>query len=204
LAQVFGYGPPTADNPSTQSQLVSTDEKPAQTLEQNDREAARDAENEGSADGAVSEKTKARLLTATDLIAIQQLNARYGVALDGLVADAAARWADTFAHDGVFSIVDANGTIVLPPVRGTAALAELWGQFTDIATTRHWYNNLLIEPDAEGAKMMSYVIAISIQQFPATIERSGIYKDRLVKIGRSWKFESRLLILDTGSPVGAP
>jgi hypothetical protein len=169
------------------------------------------------------------MLAHEDIAAIEQLNAQYALAIDGLVADAATAWAATFAPDGVFSILDRQRTPIVPETRGRAALATLHTHFTGVATTRHWYNNLRIEPDADSrpddqplgagmagrggthvttepnllrARMTCYVIAIDIQRFPAGIIRSGIYQDRLVRVDGEWLFHSRVLILDPGSPVG--
>jgi hypothetical protein len=141
-------------------------------------------------------------LSAEDIVSIGQLNAEYAVALDGLVSDSVARLANTFTTDGTFSIVSSSGEPIVPEVQGTASLIGLFSRATDVATTRHWYNNLLIEPDGDGARMTCYIIAVKIKQMPATLERSGIYRDKLVKVNGQWKFRSRLLVLDPGSPVG--
>lgn len=145
------------------------------------------------------------ILTTEDRLQLQELNARYFYALDGLhtliQGDPAHNWADTFTADGSFSIVQANGELVIE-IQGTQALTEAFQSFSDIATTRHWINDLLIEPGETGANSGCYIVAMNIGVNPATIVRSGIYQDRLKKVGVQWKFQSRKLILDPSSPVG--
>ena len=141
-------------------------------------------------------------LTTEDMVAIQQLNSRYAHALDGLVADAASRWAETFTLDGSFSIVEASGKNIVPEVKGARNLVALFQTFTDVAITRHWYNNLHLEMDEEEVIMSCYIVAMSIETLPARIIRTGLYRDKLSKKEGTWKFQNRTLVLDPGSPVG--
>ncbi|MBW4577612.1 MAG: nuclear transport factor 2 family protein [Aphanothece sp. CMT-3BRIN-NPC111] len=138
-------------------------------------------------------------LSPVDMLEIQQLYSQYFYALDGLLGrDSATKWANTFAPNGKFSIVKADGTLV-EQATGRQALINLYKTFPNVETTRHWMNNLMIEPDTQGAKGGCYIIAMDIKSSPATIARSGLYKDKLVKISGSWKFQSRVLVLDASS-----
>lgn len=141
-------------------------------------------------------------LVPNDLFSIDQLNARYFHSLDGLLdGDNAKIWVSTFTEDGIFSILDANGKALIQG-RGTEELIEVYHTFTDILTTRHWSDQFLIEPDERGAKSSCYIVAMSISSFPSSIVRSGIYKDYLVRVNQSWRFQNRQLILDPNSPLG--
>lgn len=144
-------------------------------------------------------------LSPADAIAIEDLNALPFYALDGLdeliTGDPGIYWANTFTPNGTFSIVQ-EGKGVLLKVMGFAQLVAAYKTFPDIATTRHWINDLIIEPDIGGAKAGCYIIAVDIKSNPAKIIRSGLYKDRLVKVGNNWKFLSRTLLLDPNSPAG--
>ncbi|PSB03205.1 nuclear transport factor 2 family protein [Merismopedia glauca] len=148
---------------------------------------------------------KSQILSTVDILAIQDLSTRYFYVLDGLdkliVGDPATNWANTFTPDGTFSIVQTNGEVLLKAT-GFDDLIRTYKTFPDIQTTRHWINDLVIEPDVAGAKSGCYIIAMNIKNNPATIIRSGIYQDRLVKIRDRWKFKSRTLILDPNSPAG--
>jgi hypothetical protein len=142
-------------------------------------------------------------LTAQDRLEIQELNARHFYALDGLnvllPGDPAEHWADTFTADGTFEILNANGAKLFSS-SGREELMRAQRQFPDIATTRHWIGQLLIESHPEGAKSASYIIAMNIAINPAAIIRCGTYNDLLTKTHESWKFKSKILTLDQFSP----
>src|SRR6516225_2054965 len=92
--------------------------------------------------GPAAAQLSARL-SAGDRLAIEQLNARYFHALDGLLgADANVQWASTFTADGTFVLRDADGNTI-GQATGTSALVEIHATFPDVTTTRHWINNLL-------------------------------------------------------------
>jgi hypothetical protein len=138
-------------------------------------------------------------LSAGDKLAIEQLNARYFHALDGLLgADSNVQWAYTFTADGTFVLRDADGNVI-GQATGTSALVEIYATFPDAATTRHWINNLLIEPEATGARSSCYIIAMDIAGIPSSIARTGIYTDHLVRVGAKWRFQHRTLTLDPNS-----
>ncbi len=143
-------------------------------------------------------------LTPADQVAIDDLNALHFYALDGLdeliSGDPGTYWANTFTPNGTFSIVKNNS--VLFKATGFAQLVAAYKTFPDVETTRHWINDLVVKPEIGGAKAGCYIIAVDIKNNPATIIRSGIYKDRLVKVGSNWKFLSRTLMLDPNSPSG--
>ncbi len=84
---------------------------------------------------------------------------------------------------------------------GPQKLFALWKAFPRPAATRHWFKNVIIEPEGEGARMSAYVIAMNIKNSPAIIVRTGTYRDALVKINGTWKFQQRVLTLDPASHV---
>jgi hypothetical protein len=144
-------------------------------------------------------------LSAADRSDISELYARHFHSLDGLTAilcgKADRNWADTFTADGEFFLVKATGE-VLAHVRGTEELVRIFATFPDVQTTRHWMNNLVTRSDESGVCGGCYIIAMDIKSSPCKIIRSGLYEDRLVKVEGSWKFQTRKLILDPGSPAG--
>jgi hypothetical protein len=142
-------------------------------------------------------------LTTNDRLEIQELTARHFYAIDGLhrllKGDPAVHWADTFTEDGTFEI-HTHLDEVLFSVTGRQSLIEAQRGFPDIDSTRHWIGDLLIEEHPEGARSGSYIIAMNISVNPAATIRTGVYDDLLVKVEGSWKFKSKILILDAMSP----
>lgn len=81
-------------------------------------------------------RTAKMTLTAQDYLEIQQLYARYAMAIDSGDAEG---WADTFTSDGVFN----NSS------RGRTALVQFvhdWRAQRNGAERRHWNSNLQIIP----------------------------------------------------------
>jgi len=142
-------------------------------------------------------------LTTDDRLEIQELTARHFYALDGLhrllKGDPAIHWADTFTVDGTFALQN-HLDEVLFSATGRTALIDAQRGFPDVDSTRHWIGDLLIEDHPEGARSGSYIIAMNISVNPAATIRTGIYDDLLVKVDGSWKFKSKILILDEMSP----
>jgi len=135
-------------------------------------------------------------LSAKDLLAIEQLNARFAQAFDMILPDPAAAWAGTFSPTGDFTLLDAGGH-VQAKAHGTRELKALHGQLAR-PTSRHWYTNLLIEPDRGGrARMRCYFI--SLDTATRSLVRTATYSDTLVKLRGQWKFKSRTVTLDAGS-----
>jgi hypothetical protein len=156
--------------------------------------------------GEVEENDGGQLALSTrDMLTIQQLNVRYFYALDGLFGeDSANIWADTFTADGTFSLRSADGSVITQAT-GTSELISTYAGFPDVATTRHWITNLMITAGGSTVKGGCYILAMDIGSMPASIERTGLYSDQLVKVRRSWKFQSRTLLLDaSSSPLQNP
>lgn len=124
----------------------------------------------------------ASTLATEDLLAIQQLYARYNHAID--FGDSAG-WAACFTADGTFSSATGNFT-------GTEQLTDFAAGFASRLKARHWTNNLLIESDGEGARGTCYLMLLRLGEgSPASILTTGVYTDQLVRDGDAWKFASR-------------
>jgi len=142
-------------------------------------------------------------LSADDHFSIINLNALHFSALDGLDriidSDPSDIWADTFTSDGLFETKDAEGNVIFS-AQGRTELIGAHRAFPDISTTRHWINNLLIEPHALGARCTSYIVAMNIGVNPASIIRAGTYDDIVVQQDGLWLYKLKVLILDPASP----
>ena len=106
-------------------------------------------------------QSSAHKLTAEDVTEIHQLNSHYALAIDDLVPDPGVAFAATFAADGSWTLLDAKGTVLLEAT-GTAKLIELHGNLPNRSITRHWFNNLFIEPDGKDAKMTSFIMVMHV------------------------------------------
>jgi len=123
-----------------------------------------------------------------DLIAIEQLVARYPYALD-TGEDEGRAYANLFTEDGEF---------VSPAVTvsGREALADLaYGhrEGQGPLLVRNFGANLLIEPDPDGATGRQYGVIIDVgeQGEPSTIGPGGHFEDLYVRTDEGWRIRRR-------------
>jgi hypothetical protein len=128
-------------------------------------------------------------LTTQDYIDIQQLYARYNVAIDAGNAEA---YADTFTTDGVFNTFN-----------GREALLGFARGYKGI-NSRHWNTNLVITPSPEGAKGSVYLFLLDVSTKPPSISTAIQYDDTLVKTSLGWRFKKRITKLDAPAAAAAP
>jgi len=140
-------------------------------------------------------------LTAQDYIDIQQLNARYTVAIDECT-NKGYDWAALYADDGWFSASRDGGPGT--KVQGREKLAELGrGGMKSCDEVpwkgiKHMYVNHVIVPSAEGATGRIDLIAIGLDGDPHKVEHQGHYEDVYVKTPKGWLFQSRIHMLAPG------
>lgn len=129
-----------------------------------------------------------RTLATEDLLAIQQLYARYNHAID---SGDGPGWAACFTGDGVFTS-GMSGTVT-----GAEALSAFATGFAARLKARHWINNLVIEADGAGARGKCYLILLRLKEGePATMMATATYNDTLVKDDGNWTFASRTVVAD--------
>jgi hypothetical protein len=128
-------------------------------------------------------------LTTQDYIDIQQLYARYNLAIDSGDADA---YANTFTPDGVFN--NNNGRDAL------LNFARNYAKAPANLARRHWNTNLVITPTAEGANGTVYLFLLDTSAKPPAIGVTLKYEDQLVKTAQGWRFKRRMTRPDT-APV---
>src|SRR5215470_6263564 len=134
---------------------------------------------------------KAPALTTQDYNDIQQLYARYNLAIDGGNGEA---WAATFTPDGVFNTTN----------KGHDALVQFikdWREKRDGANRRHLNSNMVLTPTPDGANGSIYLLLLNVGVRPATIATTGIYEDGLLRTPQGWRFKSRIVHADPAPRV---
>ena len=123
-----------------------------------------------------------RTLSADDHAEIQQLYARYAMAVD--LGDGDAR-AATFVPEGVFlSRLSDTPDDVETMRRRTNELGN--------RGTRHLQYNLVVTPTDEGAHGLVCLLYLQAGGEAAPIAATmGLYEDRLVRTPQGWRFKSR-------------
>jgi hypothetical protein len=119
-------------------------------------------------------------LSAQDNVEIQQLYARYNIAIDGGDGEA---WASTFTPDGAFNQLVGHDALV--------GFVKMWREKLNGATRKHWNNNLQISGNSKEASGFVYLMLVDISTKPASILTTATYTDTLVKTKDGWRFTKR-------------
>jgi hypothetical protein len=148
----------------------------------------------GLALAPVSPRAGEMPLSAQDYAEIQQLYARYNVAID--TGDAEA-YAATFTADGVFNNLSGHDALL--------GFIKTWRERLNGASRRHWNANLLISGDGKTAVGSVYLMLLDVSTKPASIAAVGSYTDSLIKTTQGWRFTKRTTHMDGAPPAaGAP
>jgi actinorhodin biosynthesis protein ActVIA len=132
-------------------------------------------------------------LSAQDYQEIQQLYARYNVAID--TGDAEA-YAATFTPDGVFNNFKGHDELV--------GFIKIWrGERLNGANRRHWNTNLLISGDGKTATGSVSLMLLDVSATPVSIAAVATYSDSLIKTADGWRFSKRTTHSDSAAPTGA-
>jgi SnoaL-like protein len=148
-----------------------------------------------------SGRPAARTLTTQDYIDIQQLNARYAVAIDECTNNG-YDYAALYTDDGWFS-PSRNGRMGTK-WQGRDRLAEAArGSMKSCDEVpwkgiKHMYVNHVISPSPEGATGRIDLVAIGLDGDPHKVEHQGHYEDVYVKTAKGWLFKSRIHMLAPG------
>ena len=127
------------------------------------------------------------LMTASDIVEIQQLLARSNTAIDR--GDGPA-FAACFTPDGV---LDMGETGLL---EGVAAIEAVAGTFAAaLPGMRHWNNNHVIDIDGDTATATVYFVVVFAGP-DARLGPSGCYFDQLRRTADGWRFVCRRAVVD--------
>jgi hypothetical protein len=119
-------------------------------------------------------------LTARDNFEIQQLYARYNIAIDSGDAEG---YAATFTADGVFNQFTGHDALV--------GFVKTWREKLNGATRKHWNTNLQITGNSKEASGFVYLMLVDISTKPVSILTTATYTDALVKTKDGWRFTKR-------------
>jgi hypothetical protein len=131
-------------------------------------------------------------LSAQDYFEIQQLYARYNIAIDSGDAEG---WAATFTPDGVFNTFSGHDALV--------GFIKTWREKLNGATRKHWNNNLQVSGNAKEASATTYLMLVDLSTKPPSILMTGSYTDSLVKTKDGWRFTKRITKSDV-TPTAPP
>jgi SnoaL-like domain len=131
-------------------------------------------------------------LSAQDYFEIQQLYARYNIAIDSGDAEG---WAATFTPDGVFNTFSGHDALV--------GFIKAWREKLNGATRKHWNNNLQVTGNSKEASATTYLMLVDFSTKPPSILMSGSYTDSLVKTKDGWRFTKRMTKSDA-TPTAPP
>ena len=147
------------------------------------------------------QKGGAPTLTTQDYIDIQQLIARYAVAIDECT-NKGYDYAALYADDGWYG--SSRDGQPQTKVQGRDKLAEVArGGMKSCDEVpwkgiKHLYVNLIIVPSAEGATGRSDLIGIGFDGDPHKVDHQGRFEDVYVKTPKGWLFQSRIYTPVTG------
>ena len=128
-------------------------------------------------------------LSTDDIVAIQQLVARYCHAAD---SGDAAGYVATFTEDGFLKVGDREA------IRGRAALGALFGPVP--RGFRHVVTNVLIDGDGDHATSKAYFSAMP--RGGGLIASTGVYSDTILKTSDGWLFSGRHYTPDEAPAAG--
>ncbi|MGO9948916.1 MAG: nuclear transport factor 2 family protein [Steroidobacteraceae bacterium] len=133
-------------------------------------------------------------LSAQDYFEIQQLYARYNIAIDSGDAEG---WAATFTPDGVFNTFSGHDALV--------GFIKTWREKLNGAARKHWNNNLLVSGNSKEASATTYLMLADFSTKPPSVLMTGTYTDSLVKTKDGWRFTKRMTKSDvTPTAPAAP
>ena len=136
-------------------------------------------------------------LTGQDYAEIEMLMSRYYQALDFEDRDMLdSLWTD----DAVWVInpmrITPNGVRVEGRESIVNATVRRWEGRPPQHERRHWQNNLVVTPTAEGAMARMYFVSFEVSYSPPKPALSGHYDDVLVRTPDGWRFKERIMTLD--------
>ena len=127
-------------------------------------------------------------MSTEDIIAIEQLVARYNMAIDDGDGDG---YAATFDDDGELVLPDST-------IAGRDALVAFGGGAKDRAVRiRHWVNSQIVTVDGDRATARSNLMVLRVGGEGPAVLLTGRYADELRRTGSTWRFSRRVYTPDS-------
>lgn len=149
-------------------------------------------------------QAKGGKLTPQDYFEIQELSARYAIAIDQCT-NSGYDYADLYTPDGTFGTSEKWGDPGRVRAKGRDALAVAAGGgpngCKDPKTyvgygINHVITNQIIEARPDGVWGRNKLIAFNIGNDPYKNEVQGGYEDHYVKTAKGWRFKSRVHVFN--------
>lgn len=123
--------------------------------------------------------------TTADKLEIQELTARYALAMD---EHDTPRWLETWAPNGSWE--GALGTY-----QGDRLPLLLRDLGERIVHRRHIITNYIVDVSGDEAQQSCYMQIVAYKEGPKIVA-TAVYRDRLKKIDGQWRFMSRRMTID--------
>lgn len=134
------------------------------------------------------------MLTLEDRAAIQDLYARYYHRVDYRPDE----WPDCFTREG--KLVFSDGSVTLSSREAIRAWTEAREQRRnagDQPRGQHWCSNVLFEDTPDGVRGSCYVMSVTFEHRIAVMAH---YEDEIAFEDGEWRFQSRLIHIDSAAP----
>ena len=155
----------------------------------NEQKSSSSTNEQKSSSSTNEQKSSSSTITMNDKMVIQELIAKYNLAIDNKNID---EWTSTWTDDGIW-------TTTFGEAKGKTELKNMVNQITSefASGKRHVSTNIVIEAATNGmAIAKSYLTVIEAQRSPEVVA-TGIYSDTLKKdASGKWKFLQRKLDID--------
>jgi hypothetical protein len=140
--------------------------------------------------------TVEQTLSTADRLEIEELYARACRCLDFPDPDG---FTALFTVDGSFGIRKTDGEFAYRHV-GHEALHAFVSKMAEVRAgrTRHWLNNIILEPDGDDARGMAYQMMVKNTIEPPSIEIiiTGTCEDVIARTEGGWRFRERVVVAD--------
>jgi hypothetical protein len=137
-------------------------------------------------------------LSVEDRLAIEDLAARYNLAIDMGDVD---RWVSCFTDDGMFATEpggewSASRGVMNAGWHGREQLTAFAAANAGRSKVRHWSGNRVLAADGTMVRSVSYMSIVALDGPHVDDVFTGVMHDELVHTDAGWRFRSRRIVFD--------